>query len=443
MSTAVWAHAREFFEASRSTPDAGGTSSSWRAEVLDVWLRIGAIVFPVTVAAVIALREPPRFDVSAVTFVTLAALIVLLRHAERMRFELRAIVTIAVFELPVFLLMARSGFALGGAAILISAIVLAALLFGRTQALVLLAVTSAVLLATAWIVVGGAPGATRFADSDPTRLINWVRMTLSLSVVTGALVAAIDHVVRRMDQKRAEIESVLARLMSSERALRTAYDELGRLHGTLMMAQEDEQRRIARELHDQFGQMLTALKLKLALRPKSPAGSASESEPLAIVDSLIDRTRKLCLDLRPPLLEDEGLMPALEIFLREQRAVSPVALTLRSMGPDSPVPRELEVACFRIVQEGVTNVLRHAAACNAEVGLDWRPGCVEITVRDDGCGFSPLAPNGRGASGRLGLIGMRERARSLGGTFAIESAPGAGTTLHATLPLSRQAAHVL
>ena len=114
-----------------------------------------------------------------------------------------------------------------------------------------------------------AERATRFADSDPTRLVNWVRMTLSLSVVTAALVAAIDHVVRRMDQKRAEIESVLVRLTSSERALRTAYDELGRLHGTLMMAQEDEQRRIARELHDQFGQMLTALKLKLTLRPKS------------------------------------------------------------------------------------------------------------------------------------------------------------------------------
>jgi signal transduction histidine kinase len=275
------------------------------------------------------------------------------------------------------------------------------------------------------------------------RLMNWVRMTLSLSVVTGALVAAIDHVVRRVDQKRAEVESVLARLTSSERALRTAYDELGRLHGTLMMAQEDEQRSIARELHDQLGQMLTALKLKLTLRSKSPADSGEESEPLAIVDSLIDRTRKLCLDLRPPLLEDEGLMPALEIFLREQQAVSPVALTLRSMGPDSPIPRELEIACFRIVQEGVTNVLRHAAARSAEVGLAWRPGCVEITVRDDGCGFSPPAPNGRGASGRLGLIGMRERARSLGGTFAIESALGAGTTLHATLPLSRQAAHVL
>src|SRR5690349_669555 len=162
MSTAVWANTHELSEASRSTPDAGGTSPSWRAEVLDVWLRIAAIVFPVTVAAVIALREPPRFDLSAAGIVALAALIVCLRHAERLRFEWRAIATIAVFELPALLVMARSGFALGAVAILITAIVLAALLFGRTQALVLLTVTAAILLATAWVAVG-TPGVMRLS----------------------------------------------------------------------------------------------------------------------------------------------------------------------------------------------------------------------------------------------------------------------------------------
>jgi signal transduction histidine kinase len=414
---------------------------SWRAEVLDTWLRTGAVAFPIIAVIAIALRQPPRFDLSAVTVLALATLIVALARAKRWRFEVRAIAALVVFASPPLLLIERAGFTLGGGAILITAIVLAALLFGRRVALVLLAVIAAAVIGVGAIVVTH-PSVVRVADSDSTVFVNWVRMALSLSVVTGVLVVAVEHVVRRMENKRTALAELLAKLTAKERALQSAYDELGLLHRKLVLAREDEQRRIARELHDQLGQMLTALKLKL--RIGAVAGSAVETETVAIVDWLLERVRNLSLDLRPPLLDEMGLVPALEVYLRDQSAVSGVAIELETGGLDAGPAREIQIACFRLVQEAVTNALRHAKARKLLVRLMATGDDVEVTVRDDGCGFAPQSTLAEAvARGHIGIVGVRERVRALGGRFAIESAPGAGTTLRATLPLRPHAEFAL
>ena len=418
-------------------PAARDVERPWREEVLDIWLRAGAVAFPVIAIVVIAMRPAPRLDLSAAILLSMVALIVVLALARGWRFEVRAAATLLVFASPPLLLLERSGFALGAGAILTTAIVLSALLFGRRVALALLLVAAASMVGVGAIAVTH-PSAVRLADSDTTVFLNWVRMALSLAVVTGVLVVALDHVVRRMEHKRTALAELLGKLTAQDRALQSAYDELGLLHRKLVLAREDEQRRIARELHDQLGQMLTALKLKL--RTRAVADSAAETETLAIVDWLLERVRSLSLDLRPPLLDEMGLVPALEVYLRDQAQVSGIAIELEKSGLDTEPARETQIACFRLVQEAVTNVLRHAQARNLLVRLAADGADVEITVRDDGCGFAPHSTLAEAtARGHIGIVGIRERVRALGGRFAIESAPGQGTTLSATLPLQPRA----
>ena len=421
----------------KGEPAAAEGDRSWREEVLDIWLRTGAVAFPLIAIVVIALRPAPRFDVSAAVVLVMSALIVVIAIAKRWRFEVRATAALVVFASPPLLLLERSGFAIGGGAILITAIVLAALLFGRRVALALLSLTAVAMIGVGAFAVSH-PSTVRFADSDATVFVNWVRMALSLAVVTGVLVVAVDHVVRRMESKRTALAELLGKLKAQDQALRGAYDELGLLHRKLVLAREDEQRRIARELHDQLGQMLTALKLKL--RTRAIVSSAAETETLGIVDWLLERVRNLSLDLRPPLLDEMGLVPALEFYLKDQAAVAGITMELDTKHLDAEPGRETQIACFRVVQEAVTNVLRHAQAQTLNVRLEAIGGDVEVTVRDDGSGFVPETTLAEAvARGHMGIVGIRERVRALGGSFAIESAPGAGTTLRASLPLNPRA----
>src|SRR5262245_40140317 len=246
-------------------PSARKFDRSWREEVLDIWLHTGAVAFPLIAIVVIALRPAPRFDISALVILIMAALIVVIARARNWRFEVRATAALVVFASPPLLLLERSGFAIGGGAILITAIVLCALLFGRRVAFALLLVGAAAMIGVGAFAVNH-PSTVRLADSDATVLVNWVRMALSFAVVTGVLVVAVDHVVRGMEYKRTALADLLAKVTAQDQALQGAYDELGLVHRKLVLAREDEQRRIARELHDQLGQMLTALKLKLRTR---------------------------------------------------------------------------------------------------------------------------------------------------------------------------------
>jgi signal transduction histidine kinase len=224
-----------------------------------------------------------------------------------------------------------------------------------------------------------------------------------------------------------------------ERNLRTAYQQLGQLHRRLESAKEEERRHIAHEMHDELGQSLTALKLKLGLLERRGGGDpARTADAMSLVDDVIDRVRKISVDLRPALLDEVGLVPALRGHLEPLARESGIDIRLETPGLDSSsrLPPETEIATYRLVQEAVTNVLRHAAARSVLVSITRRPAeGVEIVVRDDGRGFVPEETLGRAAAGgHLGLVGMRERARALGGVFEITSTTGAGTTVRVSLP---------
>ncbi len=212
--------------------------------------------------------------------------------------------------------------------------------------------------------------------------------------------------------------------------------ELTRMSARLISAQEEERRRISRELHDQVGQVLTALKIQLGALA---AGDASMTPVLAPVRELADealrQARDLTASLHPHLLEDLGLAPALRALI--ERFVRPSGLEVELYCELKPPrgPKEAELVAFRIVQESLTNVVRHANARTAWVRLNTAGGCLKVEVQDDGegsSGYSTWFDSDGKAS--LGVAGMRDRAHELGGEFHMESTAGDGTTVRAQLP---------
>lgn len=232
-------------------------------------------------------------------------------------------------------------------------------------------------------------------------------------------------------------EDVTERVRADD-ALRKAKAELGRrtkrlerLSHKLIEAQETERRAIARELHDDLGQVLTALKLNLLRR------DPDDVENLALVDGAIARMRDLAQQMRPPLLDELGLAASLRWYVEREaeRAGLAFQLSLEPLGERPPVT--LEAAAFRIAQEALTNVIRHAAAQSVYVELGRVDGMLELLIRDDGRGFDVAEARRRAASGESqGLINIQERAELTGGDLEIESAPGKGTTMKVRLPLA-------
>lgn len=204
----------------------------------------------------------------------------------------------------------------------------------------------------------------------------------------------------------------------------------------LLVAQEEERRRIARDLHDHAGQMMTALIIQLA----QLAGQA-ESQGNALGPQLrrlhdlaqqgLDELRKLVHELRPSILDDLGLAPAVRWYA--EAYVKPAGLDVHvgTLRLDSRLPPDVETVAFRIVQEALTNVLRHAQAKRVDVRLDHRGDYLLVMVRDDGVGFDPEQTRRR----TLGLAGMRERAELVGGTVQVLSVPAVGTTVLARIPV--------
>jgi PAS domain S-box-containing protein len=205
-----------------------------------------------------------------------------------------------------------------------------------------------------------------------------------------------------------------------------------RLIEQVMTAQEEERRRIARELHDETGQSLTALLVGL----RTIEGSQTAAQAVALAARLRETTAQTLIDvgrlwrgLHPGALDDLGLVAAASRHVEEFGQAHGVAVNVRIEGLDadglSPL---LQATVYRVLQEALTNVARHAGARSVNVRLVRRSGSVELRVQDDGAGFTP------GKGGRLGLRGMRERAALLGGSVEVESQPGAGTTITARIP---------
>jgi len=227
-------------------------------------------------------------------------------------------------------------------------------------------------------------------------------------------------------------EDVTQRVRAEE-ALRKTAAQLERLSRKLIEAQETERRAIARELHDDFGQMLTALKLNL-LR-----GDGNDPESIALVDAANARMRDLAQWLRPPLLDERGLEASLAWYAEREAKRAGVQLRLAIVPFQRRLPVTLEAAAFRIAQEALTNVVRHAAATTVEIELTRVDAALQLVVRDDGRGFDVAAARRRALDGEShGLINMQERATLAGGDLEIASAPGQGTSIRVRLPRSRR-----
>jgi signal transduction histidine kinase len=198
---------------------------------------------------------------------------------------------------------------------------------------------------------------------------------------------------------------------------------------------------MAREIHDQLGQSLTALKLDLAAtRARLPGDDPELERRVRQMDGLLDETldtaRRLSTALRPPLLDDVGFVPALECLASEFQARSRIECRT-SLPADLPIPSAEAMVLFRIVQEALTNVARHAGARHVRIALSGVDGALVLTVADDGRGISAEE---RARPAALGLLGMRERALVLGGEVTIVGRPAEGTTVTVRLPRPATAA---
>ena len=191
-------------------------------------------------------------------------------------------------------------------------------------------------------------------------------------------------------------------------------------------------------MHDEIGQVLTAIRLNLDTLQHSMNSSPIAhklDDSIAIIDLAVQQVRDLSLNLRPPVLDDLGLVAALRWYVdREARRADLTSEFSAGQLEKRPSP-ELETACFRIAQEAVTNVLRHAKARHVRVELFQRGEELHLIIRDDGIGFDAAAMRGNVSGVKLGLLGMHERALIVGGTIEFVSAPGKGTEVHARFPL--------
>lgn len=226
---------------------------------------------------------------------------------------------------------------------------------------------------------------------------------------------------------REQYQRLLQRLEANEREFR-------RLGRSVLRVQEDERRRLARELHDGIGQNLTALKHRLAQLGDGlvdPALRARLEAAIALCSDTLDDTRELSRLLRPPILDDLGLEPALQWLARSQGEASQLSITLE-MESLPALDDDLQTLVFRIAQEALNNVAKHARAENALLRLVVRSGWLQLQVVDDGRGCDPdLALR----SGGSGLGGMRERLRLHGGRLDLHSSPGNGARIRAVIPL--------
>jgi len=261
--------------------------------------------------------------------------------------------------------------------------------------------------------------ATRFQSLE-SRLV-WL---VSLSLVAGVLMSLVCgwYILRLERQARLRYE-----------ALARSRLELEGLSARLVEAQEEERRSISRELHDEVGQSLGALLVEVGqlaklVPPEDRVTQAQIAQIRSVAESAVKSIRDIALLLRPPMLDDLGLVPALEWQAREISRRSDMEVEVHSENVSETLGDETKVTVYRLVQEALNNAATHASAKNAKVTIAQKSDKITIEINDDGHGFDPGRQRG------MGILGMEERVRRLGGTLRIESAPGKGATVKAQLP---------
>jgi PAS domain S-box-containing protein len=234
------------------------------------------------------------------------------------------------------------------------------------------------------------------------------------------------------------VESINER-KEAELKMKASQNRLATLSRTLLRKMENERHYIAYELHDQIGQALTAVQMKLEsmrsrLRPSGLDGYLDEG--IEVIDGAMEQVRNLSLNLRPAVLDDLGLPAALDWLVNSMNKNKTLEVTIDVEGVHRCLRKEIEIACFRVAQEATTNVLRHARASKILLRLRRKKGWLVLTICDNGTGFDVRWAQARCAKGgSFGLMGMEERVNLMGGTFDIESDTGAGTKIIARFPV--------
>lgn len=248
---------------------------------------------------------------------------------------------------------------------------------------------------------------------------------LRRSLLVGFLVALVAVLRLRTLERRSDEQRLRAEQAEQEMRL---------LSQQLVATQEEERKKLTRELHDHVGQMLTALRLEIGRaqreRPGTdPRASQALAECKRLVDTILRSVRDLVMGLRPSMLDDFGLQPALEWHVRDFRRRSNMRVDLHLGGDLDSLPEAHRTCVYRIVQEALTNCARHSGAKRAGVSLRHQDSRLELTISDDGIGLDPGRARG------MGLLGIEERVRELGGTFVVQPGPHGGTDLCVTLPV--------
>ena len=239
--------------------------------------------------------------------------------------------------------------------------------------------------------------------------------------------------VREIEDLQAALQDMAGRIQSYQAGM---HDYIA----ALTQGQEEERRRIARELHDGTAQALIALRQQLELAQRDlQADPVKAIERIAEIRQMLvgtlDEIRRFSRDLRPLYLDDLGFVPAVKMLVGEKSQPGGVAIRLVEAGPARRLPADLELSAYRIVQESLNNVLQHANATTAEALVEFGTTALTLQVTDDGQGFAmPDSPATWARAGHFGLMGIQERAQLHGGQMAVRSAPGAGTRIRVTLP---------
>lgn len=235
------------------------------------------------------------------------------------------------------------------------------------------------------------------------------------------------------------INQDFTRRKRTEGAYRQAVQRLKKLSRRVLEVQEAERRRLAIELHDELGQALTAIKFNLhgKQEPRTDLSAAeANAGSIAIVEAALQQVRRLALALRPSILDDLGLIPALLWLAEQTETRGELVVAVHADELPSRLAPEVETVCFRIVQEALTNITRHSGAQLVEIDLHRESHGLTLRVQDDGCGFDPASVRARALAGNsMGVLAMEERAEFIGGQLELESTPGRGSTVTLRCPL--------
>jgi signal transduction histidine kinase len=262
------------------------------------------------------------------------------------------------------------------------------------------------------------------------------------------VLAAANRELKREIARRQAVEEALrkserhyAQLLEHSRQM---HEELRFLSRQLLSAQEEERKRISRELHDVIAQTLTGISVRLAKLKKdaliNPGGlEQSITRTQQLVQQSVEIVHRFARELRPTVLDDLGLIPALHTLMKHFRTETGIRVSLCAFVAVEQVDGDKRTVLYRVAQEALTNVARHARATAADVKIQKLDGAVCLKIKDDGKGFHRVRSSPGKQTKRLGLLGMRERLEMVGGKLTISSAPGRGTTVWAQIPLANDA----